>query len=130
MFEGLNVRRGPEAGPEERGGGGMPGTPPQPGDPPLSGLPLPPRARFDLGRVVITPSVLEILRPGEIMAALARHQSGEWGELDAMDRCANEHALKAGLRLLSVYQTERGEPFWIITEADRRATTLMLPDDY
>jgi hypothetical protein len=61
---------------------------------------------------------------------LARHASGDWGELDEHDRKANEHALEHGLRVLSVYTLSSGEKIWIITEADRSTTTILLPKEY
>ncbi len=82
-----------------------------------------------MGRVMITPGALEEISSHELAAALARHQAGDWGDLEPLARCANEHALKAGLRLLSSYRTGSGRPFWIRTEGDRRSTVVMLPED-
>ena len=64
------------------------------------------------------------------MSLLASHASGDWGEVDDHDRRANDHALRRGMRLLSVYTTASGERVWIITEADRSSTCLLLPEDY
>ena len=61
---------------------------------------------------------------------LARHAIGDWGTLDPADIAENEYSVAHGLRLLSSYQTDAGERLWIITEADRSATTLLLPDEY
>lgn len=61
---------------------------------------------------------------------LARHQSGDWGELDEEDIQANETALEDGLRLMSVYKTDAGVRTYVITEWDRSYTTLLLPEDY
>lgn len=61
---------------------------------------------------------------------LARHQSGDWGELDEHDTQANETALEEGLRLLSVYETAAGVRTYVITEWDRSVTTILLPEDY
>lgn len=90
---------------------------------------------FSLGRVVATPGALELLSeagedPNDL---LDRHRSGDWGELDARDRRENELSLKNGFRILSSYPVGREtgkEKVWIITEADRSVTTILLPEDY
>ncbi len=61
---------------------------------------------------------------------LARHATGDWGELDAEDRAANGRAVATGERILSAYTLTTGEQLWIITEADRGATTMLLPREY
>lgn len=83
-----------------------------------------------LGNVVITPNALGQLTPADIQLGLQRHQSGDWGDLGEADRKENDNALCNGTRLLSSYRTNSGVTFWIITEADRSATTLLMPDDY
>jgi len=83
-----------------------------------------------LGRTVATPAALEVLTQADIVAALRRHSTGDWGEVDAHDRAANDDALNVGERLLSVYRSASGTTFWVITEADRSVTTVLLPDDY
>ena len=88
------------------------------------------RTRFLLGEVVATPGALGILATAELQAALLRHVTGDWGELDEEDRRANEQALADGSRLLSAYKSSQGQPFWIITEADRTVTTVVLPSEY
>ena len=85
---------------------------------------------FELGQIVITPSALEVLPNVEVMKALSRHANGDWGDLTAEDRQENELSLREGLRLLSVYHTSSNVKFWIITEADRSVTTILLPEDY
>ena len=85
---------------------------------------------FPPGRIAATPNALDTVSGQEIDAALMRHLSGDWGELCETDRQANQQALRYGDRLLSAYQTEEGTTFWIITEADRSATTVLLPEDY
>lgn len=87
-------------------------------------------AKFPLGRLVITPGALETLSPETPMQALARHVTGDWGELDRHDKRENERALAAGSRLFSVYRDSKQTKFWIITEADRSATTILLPHEY
>lgn len=85
--------------------------------------------RFSLGDTVITANANAILDPIDVAQSLARHARGDWGELCPEDVALNQRALKSGDRLLSVYQS-RGETFWIITEADRSVTTVLLPEDY
>lgn len=90
----------------------------------------PPLAKFRLGRIVATPGALELLTREEIWRAIGRHQSGDWGELSAHDRQENEYSLTHELRLLSVYHAESGTKFYVITEADRSVTTILLPEEY
>lgn len=88
--------------------------------------------KFPLGQVVATPGALRALEDSGESAfdLLYRHASGDWGELDEHDRRENELSLREGFRLLSAYRLKTGERIWIITEADRSATTLLLPEDY
>jgi hypothetical protein len=86
--------------------------------------------KFDLGQLVITPAALEAVPADDICNAINRHVCGDFGDLDAADRRENELALRAGLRLLSVYHATNGVKFLLITEADRRLTTILLPSDY
>ena len=84
-----------------------------------------------LGRVVATPGALKVLlEVGEdSLSYLARHTSGDWGDLDAYDHRENESSLKHGWRIVSSYPV--GEKIiWIITEADRSITTILLPEEY
>ena len=85
--------------------------------------------KFPLGQVVITPNALEKLNSDDILNSLNRHVVGDWGELDDEDRQTNDEALQSGDRLLSAYRSG-GTKFWIITEADRRSTCVLLPEDY
>ena len=79
-------------------------------------------------RTFSTPAALDTLHAGDIAAALARHFAGDWGDLCPDDRAENERAVRAGdLRLFSVYRDRRGTRFYVITEADRSATTVLLP---
>jgi hypothetical protein len=75
--------------------------------------------KFSLGRIVATPGALEALAAAGQSAGefLARHVVGDWGDLDDEDRKANDAALVDGSRILSAYQTKKGERIWIITEA-------------
>jgi hypothetical protein len=88
------------------------------------------RCKFHLGHVVATPNALQRIPNGEMFDALCRHSLGDWEEVDMEDRAANERALIEGSRLLSVYRSRAGETFWILTEADRSATTILMPEDY
>jgi hypothetical protein len=86
--------------------------------------------KFPLGNLVATPGALEAIPELEIQEALNRHASGDWGNLDASDKRANELALLKGTRLLSAYETKQNIRFWIITEWDRSVTTILLPQEY
>lgn len=85
---------------------------------------------FPLGAVVITAHAHEVLNPADMPVALARHAAGDWGDLDPFDRQENDRSVVAGGRLLSAYTDRSGTRFWIITEADRSVTTVLLPEDY
>jgi hypothetical protein len=61
---------------------------------------------------------------------LARHANGDWGEVNEHDRQANDYASEHGLRVLSAYTLRTGQKIWIITEADRSMTTILLPEEY
>lgn len=89
-------------------------------------------AKFPLGQVVATPGALAALeRAGQLpLEFVARHANGDWGEVSDADRQENELSLAHGFRLWSVYTTRLGERLWVITEADRSATTFLLPDEY
>jgi hypothetical protein len=91
-----------------------------------------PFARFPLGRLYLTPGAEEALRQNGVCLTdlLTRHATGDWGEIGATDRHANEAALRNGLRLLSSYRLPSGESLWLLTEADRSATTALLPAEY
>ncbi|HAB17143.1 MAG TPA: hypothetical protein PLX89_23320 [Verrucomicrobiota bacterium] len=83
-----------------------------------------------LGRIVATRNALAQVSHADIVHALHRHQHRDWGDLCRSDRAANDRALVDGTRILSAYETESGVKFWIITEADRSFTTVLLPADY
>ncbi len=89
-----------------------------------------PSVSFPLGQTVITPNAAASVEHADVLAALRRHASGDWGELGEEDRAANDRALVEGTRLLSAYRARSGTRFWIITEADRSVTTILLPEDY
>ena len=90
------------------------------------------QAKFELGNVVATPGAIELLvgagrSPVEF---IARHVTGDWGDLDEHDRLVNEQALLHGGRILSSYIVVGDQRLWLLTESDRSATTLLLPSEY
>jgi hypothetical protein len=87
-------------------------------------------SKFPLGQVVSTRGALDSIDCIEMMNVLDRHHRGDWGDCCEEDWEANDSALVEDSRLLSVYQSGNGETFWIITEADRSATTILLPSEY
>ena len=99
---------------------------------------IPYPTRFALGQVVATPAALESCDPYRLNDCLYRHSRGDWGEICAADKGRNDQALIDGGRLLSAYPIDKTKPckgygkncLWIITEADRSVTTILLPDDY
>jgi len=96
----------------------------------MNSLPTPPL--FPAGRIVATPGALALLEkvqrpPSEF---LSRHLRGDWGNLCQEDKTENELSLKHGFRLLSSYPVTETHTLWIITEADRSVTTLLLPSEY
>jgi hypothetical protein len=84
-----------------------------------------------LGKVVATPGALKLLSDAgeDAFNYLARHASGDWGDLCGFDSRQNERALRVGERIFSSYGTPAGR-IWVITEADRSVTTILLPEDY
>jgi hypothetical protein len=88
---------------------------------------------FPLGRIVATPGALAAIgiSGDDLSTYLARHQSGDWADVDAHDRRENNRALEQGLRLMSVYTLSiTGAKIWVITEADRSSTCILLPEEY
>ena len=85
---------------------------------------------FALGRLMTTPAALDVITQSDIVRAIGRHAIGEWGDVCPEDKQANDDALKTGGRLFSVYNAVNGTKFWVITEADRSTTTVLLPGDY
>lgn len=86
--------------------------------------------RFPLGHVVMTAEAFDRLEIEDVSLALARHCQCDWGEVGSPDWERNNQSLDTGDRLLSVYHDRDETTFWIITEADRSTTTVLLPDDY
>jgi len=99
-----------------------------PAHPPPERQPL-----FDLGHTVATPGALDACEEANVSPSslLARHHGGDWGEIPPEDARENERSLKYGFRVLSSYPIgEDGRKLWIITEADRSSTCLLLPEEY
>ena len=86
--------------------------------------------KFSHGRMYATPGALQTFDRDFLATCFDRHMHGDWGEMCDDDKRANDDALKHGGRLFSAYEDEQGRKLWIITEADRAATTLLLPDEY
>jgi len=90
---------------------------------------------INMGRLLMTRGVNDLVAENEafakfVMSSLTRHRSGDWGNLTYEDKQENELSLKAGYRLLSAYEVKGLPKIWIITEADRSATTILFPDEY
>lgn len=88
-------------------------------------------ALFKLGQVVATPGALQFCEANKInpLLLLGRHIAGDWGDLNSDDVAANVHALQHDLRILSSYLID-GAKVWVITEADRSSTSILLPREY
>jgi hypothetical protein len=88
--------------------------------------------RFPLGRLLATPGALRALEAAGETALpwLGRHAAGDWGDMSPADLRANDRALVDGTRLFSAYVLPTGVKLWIITEADRSVTTVLLPEEY
>lgn len=97
-------------------------------------------ARFSLGSLYFTSGAYEAFEEAKekghpltetAFSLFSRHQSGDWGDLDEQDKQANEMAVEQGDRILSAYKLKAtGQKLWVITEADRSATTILRPDEY
>lgn len=83
-----------------------------------------------LGRLYATRGLVAAVPEAEFRSALCRHALCDWGDVDADDKLANDRALIEGTRLLSAYESGDGIRFWIITEADRSSTTVLLREEY
>lgn len=90
------------------------------------------RPLFPLGKVVATPAALALFEALNTspLEYLVRHVLGDWGDLDAEDRQANDAALMHGSRILSSYRLQGENRIWLVTEADRTTTTFLLPKEY
>ena len=86
---------------------------------------------FHVGQLFITPGAIDCCTNNgvEVHVLLARHLKGDWGDVDPSDKAANDKAIHDGTRIFSAYQFAAGK-VWIITEADRSSTTILLPEEY
>ena len=85
---------------------------------------------FNLGLVVSTRGAVATLDPSDVLNALSRHASSDWGDVSGADWSDNDLAVEQGERILSSYRDQNGTKFWIITERDRSVTTVLLPEEY
>ena len=85
---------------------------------------------FPLGSIVMTANAQATLHPSDVLPAILRHASGDWGDLCAEDKTLNQRALAMGHRLFSKYADRNGVAMYVITEHDRSVTTVLLPEDY
>ena len=93
---------------------------------------------FPLGIIAVTPGVAELVEQGDILDMIGRHVRGDWGVVDAEDGQTNMDSVMNGSRILSAYPIDPEQPckgwgdncVWIITEADRSSTTVLLPEEY
>lgn len=86
-------------------------------------------ALFQLGAIHSTQGALREIPPEAMTAALRRHVQGDWGEVGEEDARENDLSVREGFRILSAYQ-HNGRKFWLLTEADRSVTTILLPEEY
>ncbi len=88
--------------------------------------------KFKLGTIVATRGVMEHVKDdaGILFPYIARHATGDWGEICDEDKEVNAGALEHGMRLMSIYRLPDGEKIWIITEWDRSVTTVLFPHEY
>jgi hypothetical protein len=94
--------------------------------------PAKPTPLFALGQVVATPGALHVMTELDIVPLdlIHRHVTGDWGDLGAEDQQQNRLSIRSGMRIFSSYKISAAMKIWIITEADRSSTTLLLPDEY
>ena len=93
---------------------------------------MPTTPLFPAGQIVATPGALALLERANKtpIEFLSRHLRGDWGDLCPEDKTENELSLKHGFRFMSSYRVTENENLWVITEADRATTTVLLPDEY
>lgn len=89
-------------------------------------------ALFALGQLYITPGAMEALAEAkqDALVLLTRHVTGDWGDMTDDDKRENDFSVNKRLRILSAYTLSTGVKVWLITEADRSATTFLLPEEY
>jgi hypothetical protein len=90
------------------------------------------QGRFRLGKVLATPGAMDALEESgqSVDEFVQRHRCGDWGDLGEEDKAENEYSVEERLRIFSAYHTTKGEKIWVITEADRSSTTVLLPSEY
>lgn len=88
------------------------------------------KKRFQTGRLMAGREALHSIGMDEILAAFYRHAQGDWGEVSQTGQRNNDYAVQHGLRIVSAYRSKQGRKFWIITEEDRSATNVLLPEEY
>jgi hypothetical protein len=88
--------------------------------------------RFRVGWMILSPGALVVLLEAQEdpKALVQRHMAGDWGDVGPADWAENEYAMKHGERLFSVYHTRHGRKLWVVTEANRYATTILVPDEH
>lgn len=86
--------------------------------------------KLELGKVLTTEGVTKYLDRDDIVAALSRHERFDWGEMSPQDKLSNEADLVSGGQVMSKYTSEKGIPFYVITEGNRSVTTVLLPHEY
>ena len=87
--------------------------------------------KFELGRINATPGAIEVFGFEGLLASLVRHADKDWGDVCEFDAGENDQAIGDAARVFSSYEIgEDAEKLWVITEADRSATTLLLPSEY
>jgi hypothetical protein len=91
-----------------------------------------PTNRFPLGQIVATPGAIQAMQDAVQTGSvfLERHAAGDWGEICRQDKTLNDEAVDGEARIMSAYRTSLGVRLWVITEADRSATTILLPEEY
>jgi hypothetical protein len=86
--------------------------------------------RFESGEIIVTADAARTIPPLDIKTALTRHLRGDWGDLGPEDRQRNDETLERGGTLASIFTASNGTKFYVLTEADRSATTILLPEEY
>lgn len=87
------------------------------------------KPKFAVGELMASQGAIERIVEDDYLNCFDRHMTGDWGDLDEHDWKANDDAVEFGSRIISAYNDRHGVRFWIITEADRSATTILLPEE-
>jgi hypothetical protein len=86
--------------------------------------------KFPLGQLVATPGALDVITFEQVHDLIERHRTGDWGDVSEQDWLANDRALAEGRRIFSSFKMSKYVRIWVITEANRSATTILLPCEY